>query len=119
MEIINEINWGIKSIIIIYTVNPKNPEIKCEIMSGSNDIVNMYDKLCKRDYSDKKFPYILEFLDILEELNKKIKEIYRQDILLYIDLMRELFEIKSPAEISECGCLMKSFAGITATINDC
>ena len=97
-EFKNIIRWtdsGVYYVQIVYVIN-EDKTVTCKVNGDGhtdnycsrNDIEYMYNDLCqKKGFSDKKFVDMLDFCNILDELNEMIEKKYRIGIISYINAL--------------------------------
>lgn len=124
----NIIRWtdiGVYYVQIIYVIN-EDKTVTCEVNGNGhtdnyysrNDIEYMYNDLCqKKGFSDKKFVDMLDFCDILGELNEMIEKKYRIGIISYVSALKNLFEFHETSDILKYENYMTKLAGIVSKLN--
>ena len=124
----NIIRWteiGVYYVQIIYVIN-EDKTVTCEVNGDGytdnyysrNDIEYMYNDLCqKKGFSDKKFVDMLDFCNILAELNEMIEKKYRIGIISYVSALKNLFEFHETSDILKYENYMTKLAGIVSKLN--
>lgn len=127
-EFKNIIRWteiGVYFVEIVYVIN-EDKTVTCEVNGNGhidtqyscNDIEYMYNDLCqKKGFSDKKFLDMLDFCNILGELNEMIEKKYRIGIISYVSALKNLFEFHETSDILKYENYMTKLAGIVSKLN--